>query len=108
MDHRGGRGERMMQYFAQSGGYAPRRALLTYHQRLHGHNSAHSRPLPPLTCVHVHMCALCSFASMASTRFRYLNARHLRGGINAYSEEADASVPQYLESDGDCTTCNEH
>ncbi len=57
MDHRGGRGERMMQYFAQSG---------------------------------------------------WSLARHVKGGINAYAEEADPSVPVYLESDGDCNTCHEH
>ena len=57
MDHRGGRGERMMQYFMQNG---------------------------------------------------YTKSRFLRGGINAYSEEADPSVPPYLESDGDCLTCHEH
>lgn len=57
VDHRGGRGERLMQYLAQNG-------------------------LP--------------------------NTRYLRGGINAYSEEADPSVPTYLESDGDCLTCHEH
>ena len=58
MDHRGGRGERIMQYLAQSGGFG--------------------------------------------------SARFVRGGINAYAEEADPSVPVYLESDGDCTTCHEH
>ena len=57
MDHRGGRGERIMQYFAQNG---------------------------------------------------FSKARWVRGGINAYSEEADPSVPTYLESDGDCLTCHEH
>ena len=57
MDHRGGRGERIMQYLAQQG---------------------------------------------------YSKARFVRGGINAYAEEADPSVPVYLESDGDCTTCHEH
>ena len=57
LDHRGGRGERIMQYFAQHG---------------------------------------------------FSKARWVRGGINAYSEEADPSVPTYLESDGDCTTCHEH
>jgi len=36
------------------------------------------------------------------------NTRYLRGGINSYSEEADPSVPPYLESDGDCLTCKEH
>ena len=35
-------------------------------------------------------------------------ARFVRGGINSYAEEADPSVPTYLESDGDCTTCHEH
>ena len=35
-------------------------------------------------------------------------ARYLRGGINAYAEEADPSVPVYLESEGDCNTCKEH
>lgn len=57
MDHRGGRGERIMQYLSQNG---------------------------------------------------FVNTRFLRGGINAYAEEADASVPTYLESDGDCVTCHEH
>jgi dipeptidyl-peptidase-4 len=38
----------------------------------------------------------------------YVRARFLRGGINSYAEEADPSVPLYLESDGDCLTCNEH
>lgn len=57
MDHRGGRGERIMQFLAQHG---------------------------------------------------YVRARFLRGGINAYAEEADPSVPLYLESDGDCLTCHEH
>jgi len=57
MDHRGGRGERIMQYLAQQG---------------------------------------------------FGSARFVRGGINAYAEEADPSVPTYLESDGDCTTCHEH
>ena len=36
------------------------------------------------------------------------HTRYLRGGINAYSEEADPAVPTYLESDGDCLTCHEH
>ena len=36
------------------------------------------------------------------------SARFVRGGINAYAEEGDPSVPTYLESDGDCTTCHEH
>jgi len=57
MDHRGGRAERLMQYFAQQG---------------------------------------------------FVGARWLRGGINAYAEEADPSVPVYLESEGDCLTCHEH
>lgn len=57
MDHRGGRGERLMQYFAQSG---------------------------------------------------FPRARFVRGGVNAYAEEADPSVGVYLESDGDCLTCKEH
>ena len=57
LDHRGGRGERIMQYFAQNG---------------------------------------------------FSKARWVRGGINSYSEEADPSVPTYLESDGDCLTCHEH
>lgn len=57
MDHRGGRGERLMQYHAQNG---------------------------------------------------FSQARFVRGGINAYAEEADPSVPTYLESDGDCLTCKEH
>jgi len=57
IDHRGGRGERLMQYLAQNG-------------------------LP--------------------------HTRYVRGGINAYAEEADPSVPTYLESDGDCLTCHEH
>jgi len=57
MDHRGGRGERIMQYLCQNG---------------------------------------------------FNKARFVRGGINAYAEEADPSVPTYLESDGDCTTCHEH
>jgi rhodanese-related sulfurtransferase len=57
MDHRGGRGERMMQYLCQNG---------------------------------------------------FTSARFVRGGINAYAEEADPRVPTYLESDGDCTTCHEH
>ena len=35
-------------------------------------------------------------------------ARWLRGGINAYAEEADPAVPAYLESAGDCLTCHEH
>jgi rhodanese-related sulfurtransferase len=49
MDHRGGRGERIMQFLSQNG---------------------------------------------------YVKARFLTGGINAYAEEADPSVPTYLESDG--------
>jgi len=57
MDHRGGRGERMAQYFMQNG---------------------------------------------------FTKSRYLRGGINAYAEEADPRVPTYLESDGDCLTCHEH
>ena len=57
MDHRGGRGERMAQYFSQNG---------------------------------------------------FTKSRFLRGGINAYAEEADPRVPTYLESDGDCLTCHEH
>lgn len=57
MDHRGGRGERIMQYLCQQG---------------------------------------------------FTSARFVRGGINSYAEEADPSVPTYLESDGDCTTCHEH
>ena len=57
MDHRGGRGERIMQYLCQNG---------------------------------------------------FGKARFVRGGINSYAEEADPSVPTYLESDGDCTTCHEH
>jgi len=57
MDHRGGRGERIMQFLAQQG---------------------------------------------------FGSARFVRGGINSYAEEADPSVPTYLESDGDCTTCHEH
>ena len=57
MDHRGGRAERLMQYFAQQG---------------------------------------------------FVGARWLRGGINSYAEEADPSVPVYLESEGDCLTCHEH
>ena len=31
----------------------------------------------------------------------FSSARFVRGGINAYAEEADPSVPTYLESDGD-------
>jgi len=38
----------------------------------------------------------------------FLKARFVRGGIDAYAVEADPSVPVYLESDGDCLTCNEH
>jgi len=57
MDHRGGRGERLMQYLSQNG---------------------------------------------------FGSARFVHGGINAYAEEADPSVPTYLESDGDCLTCKEH
>jgi len=57
IDHRGGRGERMAQYFMQN-----------------------NFPL----------------------------ARYLAGGINGYAEEADPSVPTYLESAGDCLTCHEH
>ena len=44
---------------------------------------------------------LCQAGGFASARF-------VRGGINAYAEEADAAVPTYLESDGDCNTCHEH
>jgi len=38
----------------------------------------------------------------------FTRARFLEGGINAYAEQADARVPVYLESDGDCLTCHEH
>lgn len=38
----------------------------------------------------------------------FTKSRFLRGGINAYAEEADPRVPTYLESDGDCLTCHEH
>lgn len=38
----------------------------------------------------------------------FAQTRYLEGGINGYAEQADASVPVYLESDGDCNTCHEH
>jgi len=38
----------------------------------------------------------------------FVKGRYLHGGINSYAEEADPSVPVYLESDGDCLTCKEH